>query len=890
MPVFDRYKIERYKEILINQPAGLVSDGGFSTYSLDDPSVTPNGTGDFLGVIKTVILLAEVYKETIDTRNISFAQFNNLTQQEFDNYISQGLILRNRENNGREQRIGWVEIGRSHASFYYQSCPNGKRPISEHYYDISEFTFDNKTVIGDGPEIEPTDALTPVGNFDPNIVNNLGVLRPRFNPLNLVDYVRFAISGVIINNDGESVRINDFALTDQNRPTQVSLLMANKADHFDNQFATEISTGKWGVVRRTISESLKPGVKLIYPRLGSIIQQNPYELDFSINQGECLDTSTVSSVGGEVIIRDDGSTLTTSDVGVGVTVPDLPTLTEWPIDQWPLSDRWDNPKIIGISSNRKLETVGPMPPVSSSIDITWTAGTQNRSLYQTRGVLDGWRDPRSIVNENIESPPGEIYGSFNQKTDEYVIKPAVIREPIITSIQNKVGSTRASLSDVYRRNCFKMYRCNINSYNITQSKIGNYIYSKPKPIFVDEQLVFSLGYDEVGNAHYSDSDSFRERCIFTGYNKSFENRIFVSLNDIDNDRVPIIEREFWNDISIAIKTETWQNKKTSDISATIKSKDGRVSTRNFPVTYISKSKRYFTSSPPINTLFLGYYEEDIFNGLSKDIKRPRMGTTSKDLPRPGNKIYGDYGTKYTNPFSYKNDGTFRDILMDNVYKNDVILKKVIVGNDSGISLKKNITIPKLAHRSELYGPNPFQHILYADFLFWDKYLTNYNFNWTRNIDPNEFDLKVGRGCGDFIKQYGWRSVPISDRFEKPNFAYSEDYPNFYWIEIQDKTRILDVYFGLMEMHIKGYPWSVIFKVMDKLPNGYREYPNMTEVEEASIICGDLNYFSNAKKKYTDIVKSFDAIWEYMVQNKFVTPFDIQSDIGGSVVSTNNSSV
>lgn len=294
MPIFDRYGIERYKEILVNQPAGLVTDGGFSTYSLDDPSVNPDGTGDFLGVIKTVILLAEVYKESIDTRNLSFSQFNSLTQQEFDNYISQGIILKNRFTNGQSERIGWVEIGRSHSSFYYQSCSEGKRPISEHYYDIQEFRFSNVIVSGEGSEIEPTDALTPIGSFDPNIENNLGIIRPRFDPLNLTNYIRFAMRGLISNNDGEVDRIGLLSLTDQTIPMQVSLLMANRSEHFDNQFATEISPGKWGMVRRTISESLRPGVHMIYPRISLTSQQTPYTLDFSINQGQCLQTTFVT--------------------------------------------------------------------------------------------------------------------------------------------------------------------------------------------------------------------------------------------------------------------------------------------------------------------------------------------------------------------------------------------------------------------------------------------------------------------------------------------------------------------------------------------------------------------------------------------------------------------
>lgn len=342
MPVFQRYSIERYKEILTTQPAGLVPDGGFSTYSLDDPNIVPNGTGDFLGVIKTVILLADVYKETIDTRNISFAQFNDLTQQEFDNYIRQGLILRNGATNGQPERIGWVEIGRSYASFYYQSCSGGKNPISEHFYDIQEFAFDNKIVYGEGLEVLPSSGvsvaqntpLTPIGNFDPNNATNLGIIRPRFNPLSLNEYIKFAMIGSITNGEGETYKINNLSLTDQTRPSRVSLLMANKGEHFDNQYATEISPGKWGMVRRTISESLRPGVHVIYPQLGTSFQQNSYSLDFSISEGQCLQTTVITSTGGT--IRTGGGVITTTPQVGGPMRP--PTVIKqedvlWPFDK-----------------------------------------------------------------------------------------------------------------------------------------------------------------------------------------------------------------------------------------------------------------------------------------------------------------------------------------------------------------------------------------------------------------------------------------------------------------------------------------------------------------------------------------------------------------------------
>lgn len=338
MPVFQRVKIERFKEILLNQPAGLVSDGGFSTYTIDDPSITPIGTGDFLGVIKTAVLLAEVYEDTMDTRNMSLAQFNNLTQQQFDDAVRQGTILLNRNNNFQSRRIGWVEIGRTRASFYYETCDNSsKRPVSEHYYDLSQIQFDNKIVLGEGSEVEPTVALSQIGNFDPNWTNNTGIFGPGFNPIPLSEYVKFAAfnNGMIQNVMGDTRQINPLGLTDDSRPIRVNLLMATRTDHFDNQYATEITPGKWGMIRSTIEEGFRPGIHVVYNQLGLGVNQQQSAvynqvasgqsstIDFSVNFGGCLSLGYTISTGGGTVRTGGRTTTTTPETGGPTPPPDV---------------------------------------------------------------------------------------------------------------------------------------------------------------------------------------------------------------------------------------------------------------------------------------------------------------------------------------------------------------------------------------------------------------------------------------------------------------------------------------------------------------------------------------------------------------------------------------
>lgn len=304
MPILARFKIQNYKEILLNQPAGLVSDGGLSTYTLDDPLVTPNGTGDFLGLIKTVVLLGEVYRETVDTGIFSFEQFRTMSQAQFDNFVRQGMIVLNhRQENNLPQRVGWVELGRSHASFYYQSCNGGKRPISEHYYDIGELKFSNAIVIGEGSEIEPTQALVTIGSFNnTDAQNNLGILRPGFEPLSLAQYIIASLRGTIINTYGESFDLPKINFTNQVVPSKVDLFYANRYDHFEN------NESKSGFIRRTINEAITPGKYTISQKTptGQIVTStgvgsNSYGINFAKMEGNCLPSSVSKpSAGGPI--------------------------------------------------------------------------------------------------------------------------------------------------------------------------------------------------------------------------------------------------------------------------------------------------------------------------------------------------------------------------------------------------------------------------------------------------------------------------------------------------------------------------------------------------------------------------------------------------------------
>lgn len=280
MAIFKRYKIDRYKEVMINQPDGLVSDGGLSTYTLDQ-------TSDFLGIIKDISLIGEVVEITMDTGGFSVNQINNTTQSEFDQLVSNGTIRIT------ERILGWTSLSKTRASFYYQECSPTtfvrKQPISEHYYDFSTFGFGTSLVAGSSPQDTDSQysvgesALRPVGSFDPNIGNNMGVFGPRFNQMDLQTYMRMVINSSILtgngflqNQQGETRSVNGWLPLDGQILSQIQLYLADKDEHFNNSNAQVISIGKYGRNRDTIIEGF---------RASSYI-----DLDLSRSIGSCLET------------------------------------------------------------------------------------------------------------------------------------------------------------------------------------------------------------------------------------------------------------------------------------------------------------------------------------------------------------------------------------------------------------------------------------------------------------------------------------------------------------------------------------------------------------------------------------------------------------------------
>ena len=317
MPIFKRFKIDRYKEVMINQSTGLIPDGGFSTYTFDNES-----NGDFVGIVKDIRLIGEVTEITLDSGRFSQNELNNTTQSEFDQLVS------NRTIRITERTLGWVEIAKTRASFYYEECsPTSfvrKRPVSEHYYDFLTFGFGTSLLAGSG--LQDTDsqysvgeaALRPVGTFDPNIGNNMGVFGPGFNQIDLQSYMRMVINstisqgqGLIQNQQGEFRGVNGWSPLDGEILRQIPLYLVNKDEHFNNPNSQTISSGKYGRNRDVILEGFRASSYM--------------NADFSKSIGVCLDTTILNTFTSVNTISGDGIDKNILDVNYVNSAPDIDT-------------------------------------------------------------------------------------------------------------------------------------------------------------------------------------------------------------------------------------------------------------------------------------------------------------------------------------------------------------------------------------------------------------------------------------------------------------------------------------------------------------------------------------------------------------------------------------
>lgn len=277
MATIIRFFFTRYKEVSYQTPSGQVSDEPYGSFGLDNPTQTDGGTIHFFGVMQTRHLLGDLRKITIDTGNVSLIQYDNLTDADINQRISNGIFQVN------DQRIGWVDLGKATPSFFYNDCsivstsPDGKRPVVNYFYDISQLGLNGNVVSGEQISSTQTTFLTggpPIPELEVIGTFNLNETNLSWGPYPTVRYTNPSFQGDDIRQFGVSFDfylqrvINGSTWPSRNGQIQsgtainvisennTQLLSATKETHFDNQSSEKIGT-RYGFVRRMLNNGFR---------------------------------------------------------------------------------------------------------------------------------------------------------------------------------------------------------------------------------------------------------------------------------------------------------------------------------------------------------------------------------------------------------------------------------------------------------------------------------------------------------------------------------------------------------------------------------------------------------------------------------------------------------
>lgn len=419
-------------------------------------------------------------------------------------------------------------------------------------------------------------------------------------------------------------------------------------------------------------------------------------------------------------------------------------------------------------------------------------GNINRILYQMYSLFGGDRDPREPFNDTPYSPIGmtEVYS--NLLTNEFEIFPKIIKEPYKCAVDSPFGPIRASLSEIYRNDV-------------------RYMYSLQYPTLTE------IGIDSTGKAMFTDGGSYIEKCINMGYYKSaIPFKLWKPSQQKNRINQPIKLKSEDGSFTLLTKNGAKQIKSiTNDNSITLNLVQSPEVFEN--IVLISKSGYYMSKRPPLKGLFLGYNEDEN--------NRPPIASF-KDKSRDGtNYFYNDRlceneltatATRIGNQPKLKKifmEGVEQDLYAPSKSYRKMLGKLSKTDSVDIKTLKSGISSPVLRRKSEQYGPNPLQHLYYMDYFDWRKYSTIY-------IPNNEMKLNIGnlsipQDC--ISMNFFEENVFPLDGFLKDTsgrFSIKVDSDTIY---CQDTTHILDIYYGLMEMHLKSYSWNDIFKIIDIIP-------------------------------------------------------------------------
>lgn len=434
MAIINRFHIQRYKEILVDVPAGTVNDPGFSTFNLDSPNPEPNGTSDFLGVIKRSILIGEIYKNVVDTNPrrlrqdpIPIGVYQQLTEIEYNRLVQTGDIVENPQTNGNPQIIGWVELGESYPSFYYQSCPTGKQPRVDNYFDFNEIEPSLYLVRGEGVGIT---ALEQVGNWNINeTYDNWGITNPTFPPLMFQEYIRMSVG---------STGLYGLPFLNNQRLTSIPLLIADRLEHFDRDATFILSPSFSDPFSLTPTDE-----KTVFARQRITIIDGfrPFTNEQKSIIGRCFDKIDTGGPSGP------GPDIDTPDLGDD-GIEDTEITQEGCFEPYPI-----NLPPYDILNQDEIDSLNSFVTINSN-ELQDTIEVL-RLNFQLEESLFNQRDPREPFLESYSGKNGIILVRKNDKNCTLDIYPALrdkdgnIPEPIGPAMSNYFKNTRKTIASLY---------------------------------------------------------------------------------------------------------------------------------------------------------------------------------------------------------------------------------------------------------------------------------------------------------------------------------------------------------------------------------------------------------------------------------------------------------
>ena len=500
MAIINRFQIRRYNEIQLDISPGTIPDGGFSTFNLDNPTSTgPFGTSDFVGVLKQLVLLGEIIKEVVDTNPrklrqdpIPIARFNQLTQAEFTTLVQNGDIVINPMTRGNAEVIGWIELGKSYPSFYYQDCSvsgnAGKQPKSDNYYELSQLTPSLYRVNGQG---NGPIALQQIGSWNINeTYGNWGASAyPGQEPMSFEDYMR-----VVVNGGGTDL----FTFLTQRPLLQIPLLIADRLENFDGNNTTILTPSfsdptsatptnektVYGRIRRTITEgfkgiNLKTSLGICIP-LSTTVTPPTSTGDGTTEEGEDELSDTYDYFGEEDF----------SEVLPDEYVDDIVVLTNDDILNIPCEKTYGLP--IRVYSNGSFVATGSS--YYFGVAGNTMSGSKQMIVYGESDVSpiqnmledsllnDGVKDPRSMSGNSEFIPNGTFKSMFNK--NDCVIE-------IHEDYRDKDGDIPEVVGPIVTRYI----------ENVRKEMINRFITENPLKL---------IGYGTDGYEYYSDGNSYTE--------------------------------------------------------------------------------------------------------------------------------------------------------------------------------------------------------------------------------------------------------------------------------------------------------------------------------------------------------------------------------------------